>query len=143
MTQVSLKTLLVATKETEVQYPGKPDFLIKVAFLSRETLQKLRKKCTKTTFKNHQPVESIDDDLFLKLYVQATIKGWTGLTVNYLKDLSPINLEGIDPNAELPYSEEEALDLMKSSAEFDRFITEQVSDLGNFNKSNSTELATS
>lgn len=137
MTQVSLKTLLVPSKETEVEYPGLPGFKIQVSFLARETLQKLRKKSTVTTYKQHQPVENVDDDLFLKLYVQAVIKGWSGLTLEYLEKLAPIDLKDMDRSMELPYSEEEALFLMKNSVDFDSFISKQVSELGNFNKSNS------
>lgn len=136
MTQVSLKTLLVPSKETEVEYPGLPNFKIQVAFLARETLQKLRKKSTVTTYKQHQPQETVDDDLFLKLYVQAVIKGWSGLKLEYVEKLAPVNLEGLDKETELPYSEEEALFMMKNSVDFDSFITKQVSELGNFNKSN-------
>ena len=57
MSQISLKTLLVPSKAVEVEYPGLPGFKINVAFLSRETLQSIRKKSTKTAFKNRQPVE--------------------------------------------------------------------------------------
>lgn len=132
MTTLSLKNLLVASKSTEVEFPGKPDFKIQVAFLSRETLQNLRKKATNRTFKNHQQVETVNDELFLELYVKSVIKGWTGLKLAYLAELAPINLGDTDPEQELPYSEEDALMLMKSSVAFDNFISEQVSDLGNF-----------
>ena len=54
--QLSLKTMLVPSKEVTVEYPGMPGFEVSVSFLSRETLQNIRKKATKTTFKNRQPV---------------------------------------------------------------------------------------
>lgn len=132
MTTLSLKSLLVASKSTEVEFPGKPDFKIQVSFLSRETLQSLRKKATNKTYKNHQLVETVDDELFLNLYVNSVIKGWSGLKLSYLSELAPISLEDLDPQSELPYSEENALMLMKASTAFDNFISEQVSDLGNF-----------
>lgn len=129
---LSLKTLLVPSKALEVEYPGMPDFKINLAFLSRETLQTIRKKATKTTFKNRQPVEELNDDLFLELYVKASIKGWSGLKLKYLEQLAPVDLTGQDQDAELEYSEENALYLMKNSTNFDSFISEQVTDLGNF-----------
>jgi hypothetical protein len=129
---LSLKTLLVPSKALEVEYPGMPDFKIDLAFLSRETLQTIRKKATKTTFKNRQPVEELNDDLFLELYVKASIKGWSGLKLKYLEQLAPVDLTGQDLNAELEYNEENALYLMKNSTNFDSFISEQVTDLGNF-----------
>ncbi len=132
---LSLKSLLVPSKALDVEYPGMPDFKVSLAFLSRETLQNIRKKATKTTFKNRQPVEELNDDLFLELYVKSSIKGWSGLKLKYLEQLVPVDLTGQDPKAELEYNEENALYLMKNSTNFDSFISEQVTDLGNFTTS--------
>lgn len=133
---ISLKQLLVPSKEIEAEYPGMPGFKVTLCFLARETLQKMRKSATKITYKKHQPVEEFDEEVFLDIYCKATIKGWKGLKLKYLKDIAPINLEGQDLEIELPYSEETALDLMKNSVAFDQFISEFTADLGNFNKSN-------
>lgn len=132
---ISLKNLLVPSKSLEVEYPGMPEFKIQVAFLSRETLQSIRKKSTKTSFKNRQPVEELNDELFLELYVKSALKGWSGLKLKYLEQLAPVDLTGQDLDAELEYSEENALYLMKNSSNFDSFISEQVTDLGNFSAS--------
>ena len=131
----SIKSLLVPSKEIDAEYPGMPGFVVSVAFLSRETLQNLRKKATRTAFKNRQPVETIDDDLFLKLYAAASIRGWKGLTYEYLSQLAPIDLGGKDPSTEIEFTPEEALELLRSSTSFDGFISEMVHDLGNFSKS--------
>ena len=132
---ISLKTLLVPSKQVEVEYPGMPGFKINVSFLSRETLVNIRKKATKTTFKNRQPQEELNDELFLQLYVQSAVKGWSGLKLSYLEELAPVDLSGQDKDDELEYTEENALFLMKSSANFDAFISEIVTDLGNFQAS--------
>lgn len=129
---ISLKSLLVPSKSLEVEYPGMPDFKVSLAFLSRETLQTIRKKASKTTFKNRQPVEELNDELFLELYVKATVKGWSGLKLKYLEQLAPVDLTDQDAEAELEYTEENALFLMKNSTNFDSFVSEQVTDLGNF-----------
>ena len=110
--------------------------VVSVSFLSRETLQNIRKKATKTTFKNRQPVEELNDELFLELYVKASIKGWKGLTIKYLEQLAPVDVTGMKEDDELEFTDENALYLMKASANFDAFISEQVSDLGNFSTSN-------
>jgi len=137
MANVSLKTLLVPSKEVEVEYPGMPGFVVSVSFLSRETLQNIRKKATKTTFKNRQPVEELNDELFLELYVKASIKGWKGLTIKYLEQLAPVDVTGMKEDDELEFTDENALYLMKASANFDAFISEQVTDLGNFSQNKS------
>lgn len=126
--------MLVPSKTVTVEYPGLPGFSIDLCFLSRETLQSIRKKATKTSFKNRQPLEELNDDLFLELYVKASIKGWKGLKLSYLEQLAPVDLSTEDPESELDYTEENALYLMKASSNFDAFVSEQVTDLGNFSK---------
>jgi len=135
MSSISLKSLLVPSKAVEVEYPGMPGFKINVAFLSRETLLSIRKKSTKTSFKNRQPVDEFNEDLFLQLYVESAVKGWSGLRLGYLEQLAPVDLTGQNLDDELEYSQENALYLMKNSSNFDAFISEQVSDLGNFSTS--------
>jgi hypothetical protein len=132
MSQLSLKSMLVPSKTNTVEYPGMPGFEVTISFLSRETLQSIRKKATKTSFKNRQPVEELNDDLFLQLYSENSIKGWKGLKLKYLEQLAPVDIAGSDPESELDFSNEDALALMKSSSNFDSFISEQVTDLGNF-----------
>jgi hypothetical protein len=137
MSNISLKSLLVPSKSVEVEYPGFPDFKISVAFLSRETLLNIRKKSTKTSFKNRQASDDFNEDLFLQLYVENAVKGWNGLKLRYLEQLAPVDLTGQNLDDELEYTAENALYLMKNSSNFDAFISEQVSDLGNFSTSSS------
>lgn len=134
---LSLNSLLVPSKSVEVDYPGMPDFKVKLTFLSRETLISIRKKSTKTTFKNRQAIDELDDELFLKLYVAATVKGWSGFKLAYLERLVPVDLGAKDPESLLEYSEENALSIMKNSTDFDAFVSDIVGDLGNFSKSSS------
>lgn len=132
---VSLKSLLVPSKTVEVEFPGFDGFKLNLAFMSRETLVSIRKKSTKTTFKNRQPVEDLDDKLFLKLYVNAAIKGWSGFKYKYLNELAPTEIDPKDLEKEIEFSEENALALMEASSNFDAFISETVSDLSAFTKS--------
>lgn len=131
---ISLKALLVPSKTVEVEYPGLNGFKINAVFLSRETLVGIRKKATKTSFKNRQPIEELDDKLFLQLYVNACIKGWSGLKLAYLEQLAPVDLSGQDLESELAYDQDNALYLMQASANFDAFISETVTELSNFTK---------
>ena len=80
-------------------------------------------------------LEELNDELFLQLYVKESIQGWDGLKLSYLEQLAPVDLTGQDPDAELEYSEENALFLMKNSSNFDAFVSETVTDLGNFQTS--------
>lgn len=133
---VSLSSLLVPTKTIEVDYPGLDGFKVSVAFLSREEIVKIRKKASKVVWKNRQQTEELNEDLFLKLFVDATIKGWTGLKYNYLKELVLVDISKIKnpEKEELQYSTENALALMKGSTEFDSFISETTNNLQTFTK---------
>ena len=139
MTTLSLKTLLVPSKSVQVEYPGMPGFVVDLAFLSRETLLNIRKKSTKTTFKNRQAAEEFNEDLFLQLYVENAVKGWKGFKLSYLEQLAPVDLSGQNLEDTLEYTPENALYLMKNSSNFDAFISEQVTDLGNFSTTNSNK----
>lgn len=134
--EISLKSLLVPSKAVTVEFPGFPGFSIELNYLSRDGLINLRKKSTKTIFKGRQTQEEFNEDLFLELYVDAAIKGWTGLKFKYINLLVPADVSQFDPEDELVYSKENALMLMKNSTEFDSFVSERVNDLGNFSKSN-------
>jgi hypothetical protein len=137
--QVSLKSLLVPSKTVELEFPGFDGFKVNLNFLSRETLVSVRKKATKMVFKNRQPAEELNDDLFLELYVKAAIKGWSGLKLSHLEQLAPVDLTGQNKDAELEYNEENALFLMKSSSNFDSWISEQVTELGNFQSTSASK----
>lgn len=134
----SLQSLLTPSKEVEVDFPGFDGFKVKIAFLSREELIKLRKNCVTTKFdkKSRLPVEEMNEELFLKNYVASVVKGWSGLKFKYLQDLILVNTDGINLEDELEYSEENALTLMKNSGEFDALVTDVTSDLSNFTKYN-------
>ncbi len=135
---LSLKSLLVPSKSVEIDYPGLNGFKVNVVFLAREKLVEIRKKSTKTAWKNRQATDELDDKLFLQLYVNACIKGWKGLKLSYLEQLAPVDLSGQDPDSELPYDQDNALFLMQSSANFDAFISETVSELANFTKTSTS-----
>jgi len=139
---VSLKSLLVPTKNTEAEFPGMEGFKLQLSFLSREELTKIRKKATKLEYKNRQPVETVNDELFLQLYVDACIKGWEGLKFSYLEKLAPVDVSGQKPDDCLEYSRENALMLMKASGDFDSFISETVNELANFQQPNGAKSAT-
>ena len=134
--EISLKSLLVPSKSVSVEYPGFPGFTIELNYLSRDGLINLRKKSTKTSFKGRKTDEEFNEDLFFELYVDAAIKGWTGLKFKYINLLVPVDVSQFDPEDELAYSKENALMLMKNSTDFDSFISERVNDLGNFSKTN-------
>lgn len=137
MSGIALQSLLTPEKVIAVDFPGFDGFKLDIAFLSREEIVKIRKKCTVTKFdkRTRQPMDELDEELFLKTYVSAVLKGWKGLKFSYLQELMLVDLSSVENvEAELEYNPDNALVLMKNSQELDSFITEITSNLSNFMK---------
>lgn len=132
--QISLASLMTPSKTVSIDFPGYTDFTVSVCYLAREELVKLRKKCVETKFnkKTHQPEEKLDEDKFLTEYTKAVVKGWSGLKFRYLEEFLLVDVSQLDPDNELPYTQENAELLMKNSNSFDSWLTEAASDLENF-----------
>ena len=131
---MELKALLVDSKTTWVDFPGLDGFEVELANLSRKELVALRKKCTQNKFnrKTRAFEESLDDDKFVKEFSMATVKGWKGLLLKYLEDLVLVDLGTNDPEKEMPFSQENAQQLVENSNEFDNWLNEVVFDLDHF-----------
>ena len=134
---MELKSLLVSSKTTWVEFPGLDNFEVELANLSRKELLALRKRCTENKFnrKTRGFEESLNDDKFVKEFTEATVKGWKGLKLEYLEDLLLVDLKDQDPKLELEYNDDNAQQLVENSSEFDNWLNEVVFDLDNFRSS--------
>ncbi|MCP3899110.1 MAG: hypothetical protein GY707_05185 [Desulfobacteraceae bacterium] len=136
---MDLKSLIVEKTEIEVEHPALDGFFVTVSYISKDRMKKLLDRATTTKFnrKTHKPEEEVDNDVFLALYSKALIKGWKGLKYSYLEELLPVDLSSVeDTEAEVEYKEENALDLLKTSTDFDNWLSSVVSDITVFNKAN-------
>ena len=81
---MELKSLIVDSKSTWVEFPGLDGFEVELANLSRKELISLRKRCTTNKFnrKTRAFEESLDDNKFIKEFTASTVKGWKGLVEN-------------------------------------------------------------
>ncbi len=131
---MELKSLLVDSKTTWVEFPGLDGFEVELANLSRKELVALRKRCTQNKFnrKTRAFEESLDDNKFVKEFTSATVKNWKGLQLSFLEDLVLVDLKGQDGTKEMEYSSENALQLVENSSEFDNWLNEVVFDLEHF-----------
>jgi len=138
---MDLKSLLVDTKTTWVEFPGLDGFEVELANLSRKELVSLRKRCTQNKFnrKTRQFEESLDEDKFIKEFTSATVKGWKGLKLEYLEDLLLVDLAKQDAKLPLTYTDENAQTLVENSSEFDNWLNEVVFDLDNFRSQSEKE----
>ena len=118
----------------EVEYPEIDGFIISLVYLNRDDLMKIRNRSLSYKFnkRTRQREEEIDNDKFLEEYTKKAIKGWKGLFVKDLPQLLPIDMTNADPQEEITYNEEEALQLIKNSTVFDQFITDAMQDYEQF-----------
>ncbi len=131
---MDLKSLLVDSKTTWVEFPGLLGFEVELANLSRKELTNLRKKCTINKFnrKTRQFEDELNDEKFIVEFTRATVKDWKGLQLGFLQDLLLVDLKGQDATSEMEFSEENAQQLVENSSEFDNWLNEVVFDLENF-----------
>ena len=131
---MELKSLLVDSKTTWVEFPGSEGFEVELANLSRKELQNLRKNCIQNKFnrKTRMYEESLDDEKFVKEFTLKTVKGWKGLKLKYLEDMLLVEYPKKDEDVELEYTEDNAITLVENSTEFDNWLNEVVFDLDNF-----------
>lgn len=137
---MDLKSMLLSEKIVTFDFPGCDGLTFDLAYLSKDSNQALYKKCQKTTFnsRTRQPVEEFDDELFLQLYVKSIVKGWKGFKFKYINELVLADV-GEDPEKELAFTDDNALDLMKNSNIFDNWISGVLEDLGNFTTNSTKE----
>lgn len=131
---MNLSELMVDTKSAWVEYPGCDGFEVEVVNLSRPELTALRKRCVITKYDKatRKPVEELNEDKFIESFTKATIKNWKGFKYKYLQDFLLVDLSAVDPEAELPFSTDNAKLLVTNSSEFDTWINDCVFDLANF-----------
>lgn len=134
---MNLKNLVLTTKVAEVEFPSLEGFTLKIAAMSRETSKKLKEasEVSKIDSKLRMPVKELDEAKFIEGFAEAAIKGWKGLKYKYLPELMLVDLSGVeDKEAEVEYSQENAVMLLTHSGIFDSWINDQVFSLESFRK---------
>ena len=134
---VSLKSLLTPSKTVEFDYPTLDGFKVKLCYLAREELIKLRSRCVSQKYnkKTRGFEEQLDDEKFLTEYTRAVIKDWSGLKLKYLSSLLLVTDNIPDGEQELDFNQENVEILMQNSADFDQWVTDTVGQLENFTSS--------
>ena len=132
---MNLKDIIVETKTVKIPFDGLEGFELEVAAVSRELSRKIRteSEVTKIDPKLRMPTTELDQDLFVEKFAEASIKGWTGLKYKYLCELVLVDKNKIeDLEAEVPFSMENVIELIKHSTIFDQWVNEQVFSLHRF-----------
>jgi hypothetical protein len=131
-----IKNLVAKETTTWVEFPDIDGFEVNLRYLTREDLMKIRNASLSYKFnkRTRQREEEVDNDKFLEHYAEKAIVGWKGLKAKHLPVLLPVDISSMDANENIDYSEEEAVELLKSSTVFDQFVTDAMNDFEQFSK---------
>ena len=131
-----IKNKIVKESSTWVEFPDIDGFEISLQYLTRDDLMKIRNASLTYKFnkRTRQREEEIDNEKFLESYAQKAIRDWKGLKMKHLPILLPVDISGDDPDEEVEYSEEDAIELLKNSTIFAQFITDTMNDFEQFSK---------
>ena len=135
---ISIASLALPSKTVQMEFPGYEGFIVDVNYLTKDEMVRIRKVCTSKKFgrSTRQVEEVLDEERFTKEYVAATIKGWKGLKIKYLKQLMlTSDLEEYDDEDEVVYNPENALALVNNSDVFDSWLAAESGDLEKFTAS--------
>lgn len=121
---------------TWVDFPDIPGFEVNIRYVTREDLLKIRGASLTFKFnkRTRQREEEVNNDKFLELYAEQAILGWRGLKVKHLPALMPVDISSMNPEEEIEYNQEEALELLRNSGIFDSFISDTMADFEQFSK---------
>jgi len=123
--------MIKARKVDEVKsvwFEWDEDFLVKIRYINKRELDKIRKKATVTTFKRGgKVVEEVDTDKFAREYMDVAILDWKGMRYKHLLEIcEDIEIEE-DPEKEIEYSEENKEFILENfNLDFSSFILEAV-----------------
>ena len=131
---MNLKELMVESKSAWVEFPGLEGFEIEIVNLGREKLIEMRKSCMHERFdrKTRLPISELDEKKFVKVFTKESVKNWKGFKLSDLEQIMLTDIGDADPEAELPFSEENAVLLVTNSPDFDNWLNDAVFDLSNF-----------
>jgi hypothetical protein len=131
-----IKNMIAKESSTWVIFPEIEGFEVNLRFLTREDLLKIRTASLVFKFnkRTRQREEEVDSAKFLEAYAEKAIAEWRGLKVKHLPLLLPVDISSMDPEENIDYSEEEALELLKNSTIFDQFVTDTMNDFEQFSK---------
>lgn len=133
---VNISNFIAKNKVIEVEYPNIPEWKIQLAFVPREDLTKILNQSQVIKFSKitHQREEQVDNDRFLKLYSEKVVKGWSGFKLKHLSQLVVVegDITGKE-NEDIEFTPENAHALLLNSVEFDRFISDTLRNVEEFN----------
>ena len=87
---------------------------------------------TVTNKATRQKEQEVDTDKLSEEILRSYVNGWKGVTYEWLSNQIPMELEGIDPKSEIPFSYENLKLISENMYDFDGWVLESIKDASNF-----------
>jgi hypothetical protein len=131
---MQIKDLLALEKERTIWVRYIDNFEINIKYLPRRELIRISETSQDTIWdkKAHTKINKLDTDRFYTKFVEKAILGWRGLNLKTLSKIIPINLDGQNLEAEVPYTKENAIELLKNAYDLEAFLQDSIFDIGKF-----------
>lgn len=135
---MKLRDLAVDKKTAWFECPYGKGFKVHLTILSRKALVKLYEDNVIVESRQNPVTKIYEDHKVLNMetytsqYAKETILGWTGFKLGYLEGLGVFDIGDANPEEEIPYTPEDATDLMTQSKLFDEWVSGVVNDVSNF-----------
>lgn len=143
---MNLSNLIISKsdrKAKNIVYDKANNVSFDLLFLPRQEMQQIVSRHTKIKFspKTHQKDEEVDGEALRLEVIDLTVKGWTGVTYNWLSNLLPIDTTKItDMSAELPFTTENKNVLFTQAYGLDTWLLDTVKDAAYFNEKKEAEI---
>ena len=129
---MKLSELVVDTKTVWVPFDGVPGFEVELNYIPRTEMTRLIKDCqvSKLNRKTRQVEMELDEEKFLKRFVDKAINDWKGLNSSNVGEFLPV--DSTENEVEIEFSQESAILLVKESQEFDDWINSKITEIDTF-----------
>ena len=109
-------------------------FQIQIRYVPRAKLQRMLDRCQKREWdpKDHQLKDKLDNEKFYRMIAEEVVVGWRGLTPDVLRKMADMEEY---PEEEVPYSVDDAAELLDKAYDFDLWVQRVCSDLEYFDAS--------
>jgi hypothetical protein len=125
---------LLAEEEKTIWIKYLDDFEIHIRYLPRKDLVKISESATEITWdkKTHTRIDKVNTDHFYSRFIEKAILDWKGLKIKTLQKIVPIKLDGVDPESEIPFTKENAMELLRNGYDLDAFLQDAILDIQKF-----------
>ncbi|PKP53819.1 MAG: hypothetical protein CVT92_02485 [Bacteroidetes bacterium HGW-Bacteroidetes-1] len=129
-----LSDIAVKNNVAPVTYDDTFKVSFDLMFLPKRELQKITASNTKMKAnpKTHVMEEQMDSEAVRKEICQMCVKGWKNVTYKWLANHINVDLTKVNPDEELPFSQDNLTDLMEMMYGLDGWIFDSVKNAANF-----------